>query len=330
MEKRLHTNWTKANGGKQLMAAAGGGFTLIELMIAMAISGVVLAAVYTAFNFQRQTHAGQRLRIEIQQNIRAAVTLMQRDIRMAGYDASWQDANRDGRHDSRDVDLIDNDCDGGADGADPGQDEAGDLARFTAAGAHHLQFRLDRARNGDFCDSQDRIGFGFSTTNDRNRDGIADAGSAPLGRSVGAGGLQPLAESLQAVSFGYAFDDDSGAADVDGEIDANGSNVIWAFDSNADGFLDMQLDSNADGLVDRADDLDGNGRIDDATLSPAVPINRIRAVQIWLLARTRLPLRDRLDTKTYVVGDKVLSFNDHYRRELLTTIVDCRNLGLRR
>ncbi len=307
-----------------------GGFTLIELVIAMAISSLVIAAVYTVFGFQQQTHAGQQSGIELQQNIRAALSLMQRDIRMAGYDASWQDANRDGRHDSRDLDLIDNDCDGGTDGADPGQDESGDLARFTAAGAHYLRFRLDRDRNGDFCDSQDRIGFGFSTTNDRNRDGIADTGSAPLGRSVGAGGLQPLAECFQAASFGYAFDDDNGAAAVDGEIDANGPNLIWAYDSDADGFLDMLLDSNADGVIDRADDLDGNGWIDDAALTPAVPIDRIRAVYIWLLARTRSPLRHHRESATYVVGNKVLSFTDHYKRELLSTVVNCRNLGLRR
>ncbi|MFZ1199332.1 MAG: prepilin-type N-terminal cleavage/methylation domain-containing protein [Desulfobacterales bacterium] len=327
MKKRLIA---KTTGEGQSGNTRCGGFTLIELMIAMTISGVVLAAVYTAFTFQQQTHTGQQLSIDIQQNIRAAFSLMQRDIRMAGYDATWQDANRDGRHDTRDLDLIDNDCDGRADAADPGQDEAADVARFTAAGAHYLQFRLDCQRNGDFCDSQDRIGFGFSTTKDRNRDGVADAGAAPLGRSVGAGGLQPLAENFQAVAFGYAFDDDNGAPAPDGEVDASGPNVIWAFDSNADGFLDTQLDSNADGIIDRADDFDGNGRIDDAALTPAVPINRIRAVQVWLLARTRSPLRNHRDTKTYVVGDKVLSFNDHYKRELLTTIVNCRNLGLRR
>jgi type IV pilus assembly protein PilW len=298
-------------------------------MIAMAIAGPVLTVVCASFGSQVRTHVGQQMTVEIQQNIRAAFTLMQHDIRMAGYDATWRDENNDGLHDFRDSDLIDNDCDGRADAADPGQDEAGDIARFTAAGAHYLQFRLDRSRNSDFCDSQDRIGFGFSTTRDRNRDGVADAGAAPLGRSVGAGGLQPLAENFQAVAFGYAFDDDHGAALPDGEIDTDGRNIIWAYDSDADELLDTLLDSNADGLVDSADDLDGNGRIDDEALTPAVPISRIRAVQIWLLARTRSPLRDHLDTDTYVVGDKVLSFSDHYKRELLTTVVNCRNLGLR-
>lgn len=320
---------TKSLAAKQPMCTLRSGFTLIELMIAMAIAGLVLTAVYAAFGSQLRTNVGQQMTVEIQQSIRAAVTLMQLDIRMAGYDAAWLDANTDGSHDFRNSDLIDNDCDGRADAADPGRDEAGDLARFTAAGAHYLQFRLDRVRNSDFCDSEDRIGFGFATTRDRNRDGVADAGAAPLGRSVGAGGLQPLAENFQAVAFGYAFDDDQGAALPDGEIDLNGRNIIWAYDSDADGFLDTHLDTNADGVVDSADDLNGNGRIDDAVLTPAVPINRIRAVQIWLLARTREPLRDHLDSHTYVVGDKILSFGDHYKRELLTTVVNCRNLGLR-
>ncbi|MGD8365383.1 MAG: prepilin-type N-terminal cleavage/methylation domain-containing protein [Desulfobacterales bacterium] len=314
---------------KQPTCTLCSGFTLIELMIAVAIAGLVLTVVYATFGSKQRTHVGQQMTVEIQQSIRAAFTLMQRDIRMAGYDATWRDENNDGSHDFRDSDLIDNDCDGRVDAADFGRDEAGNLARFTAAGAHYLQFRLDRARNSDFCDSEDRIGFGFSTTKDRNRDGVADAGAAPLGRSVGAGGLQPLAENFQAVAFGYAFDDDHGAALPDGEIDTNGRNIIWAYDSDADGLLDALLDSNADGVVDSTDDLDGNGRIDDAVLSPAVPINRIRAIQIWLLARTRSPLRDHLDTDTYVVGDKVLSFGDHYKRELLITVVNCRNLGLR-
>lgn len=326
MKRKRHA---KRIDKKQPACTLRSGFTLIELMIAMAIAGLVLTAVYAAFGSQLRTHVGQQMSVEIQQSSRAAFTLMQHDIRMAGYDATWRDDNNDGSHDFRDSDLIDNDCDGRADVTDPGQDEAGDLARFTAAGAHYLQFRLDRARNGDFCDSEDRIGFGFSTTKDRNRDGIADTGAAPLGRSLGAGGLQPLAENFQAVAFGYAFDDDHGAALRNGEIDTNGRNIIWAYDSDADGLLDTQLDSNADGVVDRADDLNGNGRIDDVALIPAVPINRIRAVQIWLLARTRSPLRDYLDSDTYVVGDKVLSFGDHYKRELLTTVVNCRNLGLR-
>jgi type IV pilus assembly protein PilW len=322
--------WTREVFSAHRETSFSGGFTLIELMIAMAVAALLFTAVYAAFGSQLRCHLEQQQTVDMQQNIRAAFALMQRDIRMAGYDATWRDDNSDGRHDLRNADLIDNDCDGRLDAADPEGDEDNDRAGFTAAYAHYLQLALDRGGDGDFCDSQDRIGFGFSTTRDRNRDGIADKGAAPLGRSVGAGGLQPLAENLQAVAFGYAFDDDYGTPITDGAIDTNGRAVVWAYDRDLDGFLDTRLDSNADGRIDSADDLDGNGRVDDAALTPAVPIRRIRAVQVWLLARTRSPLRNLSDTTTYVVGNKILRFGDGYKRVLLTTVVSCRNLGLRR
>ncbi len=64
--------------------------------------------------------------------------------------------------------------------------------------------------------------------------------------------MEPLAGSIQAVAFGYAFDDDGGAPDGLVDTDAGG-NIIWAFDSNADGLLDKQLDSNTDGVIDATD-----------------------------------------------------------------------------
>lgn len=305
------------------------GYTLVELMVALAISGILLAAVCLAFGSQQKTLSEQGMTVDILQSIRAAFSLMQHDIRMAGYDATWSDANDDGLDDRRSKDLIDNDCDGRVDGDDIGSNENDSLAHFTAAESYYLQFRLDRLRDGDFCDSEDLIGYGFSKTRDRNRDGVADAGAAPLGRSVGASGLQPLAEDIQAVAFGYAFDDDHGAAFPDGEIDTASDHIIWGYDADGDGFLDTLLDSNNDGSVTAADDLNDDGRIDDVGLVPVVPVKRVRAVAIWLLARTRAPLRGRHDRATYVVGDKIITPGDRYKRELMTTIVYCRNLGLR-
>ena len=295
----------------------------------MAISGFIFAAACMAFGSHQKTLTEQGMSVDILQSVRAAFSLMQHDIRMAGYDATWIDANDDGLDDKRDDDLIDNDCDGSADSADPGADEHQRMANFVAAQAHYLQFRLDRLRDGDFCDSEDLIGYGFSNSRDRNRDGIADDGAAPMGRSVGASGLQPLAEDIQAVAFAYAFDDDRGSESPDGNIDTAAGFVMWGYDADGDGNLDTLLDSNDDGIISSADDLNGDGWINDVHLVPVVPIDRVRAVRIWLLARTRAPLRAYRDTGTYVVGDKVFTPGDRYRRELLTTIVFCRNLGLR-
>jgi prepilin-type N-terminal cleavage/methylation domain-containing protein len=61
-----------------------GGFTIIELMIVLVISAVVTAAVYAIFITQQKTYAIQSGVTDMQQNARAALMLMVRDLRMAG------------------------------------------------------------------------------------------------------------------------------------------------------------------------------------------------------------------------------------------------------
>jgi len=64
------------------------GFTLIELLIGMAITSIVSAGIFTAFNSQQKIHIAQKQSVEMQQNLRAALLIMTSDIRMAGYDPS--------------------------------------------------------------------------------------------------------------------------------------------------------------------------------------------------------------------------------------------------
>jgi len=61
------------------------GFTLLELMVAMAIAAIVLAAIYAAFDVQMRRHTSEQQVVEMQQNIRAAMFLLKKDIRLAGY-----------------------------------------------------------------------------------------------------------------------------------------------------------------------------------------------------------------------------------------------------
>jgi len=44
------------------------GFTLIELMVAMAISVVVMAAIYQVYQSQQKAYVTQQMVIEMQQN----------------------------------------------------------------------------------------------------------------------------------------------------------------------------------------------------------------------------------------------------------------------
>ena len=62
------------------------GFTLVELLIAMAMSSIVLASVVAAYSSQVRSHVTQQMVADMQQNIRGAMYIMQREIRMAGYD----------------------------------------------------------------------------------------------------------------------------------------------------------------------------------------------------------------------------------------------------
>lgn len=61
------------------------GFTLIEVLITLAISGVIMTGVYTAFKSQQDSYLAQEQVAEVQQNIRASLDLLVRDLRMAGF-----------------------------------------------------------------------------------------------------------------------------------------------------------------------------------------------------------------------------------------------------
>jgi type IV pilus assembly protein PilW len=62
------------------------GFTLIELVIGLAISLILMGVAVSIFNVQRKSYIMQEQVTEMQQNVRVAMDMMIREIRMAGYD----------------------------------------------------------------------------------------------------------------------------------------------------------------------------------------------------------------------------------------------------
>jgi type IV pilus assembly protein PilW len=64
------------------------GFTLVELMVAMTVGLIVLAAIYNIFIVQNKSFDVEEQISEMQQNARAAMDIMTREIRMAGYDSN--------------------------------------------------------------------------------------------------------------------------------------------------------------------------------------------------------------------------------------------------
>jgi len=155
------------------------GVTLIEIMITIAISGIVLGAVFMVYTNQQKTYISSDHTAEIQQNLRAAVLIMASEIREAGCDPTGK-ANA-GIISASSVQL-----------------------HFTRDIAGH-PLKPDTMADGELDDRNEDIIFGFSSTNDANGDGIADAGSANLGRNTG-GGFQAIAEHIQAIEFRYILE----------------------------------------------------------------------------------------------------------------------------
>ncbi|HEV8662366.1 MAG TPA: prepilin-type N-terminal cleavage/methylation domain-containing protein [Candidatus Methylomirabilis sp.] len=69
----------------EAVTPARGGFTLIELLISAAVFVVILGAVYLVYTTSHTTYARGETRAEIQQTARAAMDLLAREVRMAGY-----------------------------------------------------------------------------------------------------------------------------------------------------------------------------------------------------------------------------------------------------
>ena len=70
---------------KETISKRQDGVTLIELVIALAISGVLIAGIYRMFIHQQKSYATQEQVADMQQNVRIAINRMLREIRMAGY-----------------------------------------------------------------------------------------------------------------------------------------------------------------------------------------------------------------------------------------------------
>lgn len=61
------------------------GFTLVELLIVMVIGAIVMAAGYASFISQQHAYRMTESVSDIQQNLRAAMLFIEKDLRMAGF-----------------------------------------------------------------------------------------------------------------------------------------------------------------------------------------------------------------------------------------------------
>lgn len=62
------------------------GFTLVEVLIAMAISGIVMGAIYGIFISSNRSYRTQDSTADAQQRVRVGIDFMAHDLRMVGMD----------------------------------------------------------------------------------------------------------------------------------------------------------------------------------------------------------------------------------------------------
>ena len=153
------------------------GFTLVELLVSMAMAGIVVGVIYAAYTIQIRIYTEQGKVAEMQQNIRGAVTYLRHEGVMAGYNP------RDERHASCGVP-------GGTTAVAPG---------VHTATASEFGFSMDLNGDGDCADTGENVTYTV----------YVDAANTPkLGRNdnTNAAAQQPVAEHITHIQFVYLFE----------------------------------------------------------------------------------------------------------------------------
>jgi len=325
---------TKKNLNKQ-------GFTLVELMVALAISLVVMGAIFLTFKSQQDSYIIQSQVTTMQQNMRAAMYMLTRDIQMAGYYTNF-----DGNQYTMDWDDLDGD---------------NEIIRPLIYARNNLNVAGD-----NIIDNTDVIVI-IKASNISGNFRQLTAGESATGSNVDAtlrnvdnlvaGKCALLVkENLSRAEF-FQVQEDTGAMNLIISLTENYGENDWIY--RADVIIYYVDDEDDPGDANDNDDpahpklrrknLGSNQgaqvvaenidnlqfRYLDSSTSPSTWVDdpsgsepNVRAVEISLLARTANTNRGYTDTNTYNIGDVSPTPNDAYRRKLLCSIVKTRNIGL--
>jgi len=178
------------------------GFTLVELLIYIALFGVLSTVIYNLFIQNFKTHFSQQNSMAMTQDLRASLGLIFRELRLAGYDPQ-------GSANSRFLDDTDDRYDTDADSIHFTMDINNDTDGYTPDG------NLFHADEPNKADANEDINYYLYTS----------GGIKKLGRRTGSSGNpQPVAENISGLTFTYTFAD--GGTGVPDETDGDATNDL--------------------------------------------------------------------------------------------------------
>jgi type IV pilus assembly protein PilW len=302
------------------------GFTLVELLMAIPLGLVLIAGIYATFKAQQASYLAQDQIGAMQQNLRGAMYVITRDLQMAGYLTSrdarsysldWDD--RGGVESKRPLIISGDNINAAGDGIKDNTDtivivKASDEGRPLRDEEEATGTRITlQAMDVDLNTSGKK--FGVLVKQDMSRADFFEVQSIAANTITLAGGLvNAYAEGdliFRVDIIIYKIDDDSTRPSLRRRNlgQDNGYQVVAENIDNMQ--LRYQLNSGT------------------WTDNPAGFEPNIRAVQVFLVARTAKPQRGYRDTATYkFANNPITNPNDGFRREVLSSTIKIRNLGL--
>jgi type IV pilus assembly protein PilW len=250
------------------------GFTLVELLITMVVSGLIMTGVYSAYVAQQRTATAQEQVTEMQQNIRAAMMILSSDLRMAGFDPTKKAK----------AEFVDSTGTSFSNGASP------ETLTAVASSAAQIAFTTDLDEDGSIDEQvEDVNGDGNKDMSEMEQVAYRLNGTNLQRYSTTTGIItwQTIAENIEAIEFSYLDEDGTVTADFDEVVAVDVS--ILAKAANPDPKFT-------------------NG-------TTYIPASGIATSTPW-------------DLNGPAVTGTANPPNDNFRRRLLITRIQCRNLGL--
>ncbi len=328
------------------------GFTLIELLIAIALGIVVLTVIFSTFKSQLNSYSLQSQVSMTQQNLRAALYMITRDMQMAGYytdfvhseySSDWDDNTATPDVAIRPLIYLVNDATGV-----PGVKDGTDIILIVKASDKHRELVMgesatkgDPASAGIFLTNWDKGGVSKAP---RDLDGDGDD---DLNYYAGAGHSKYGILVKKDLSRAEVFEIDSSNNFVfksgltenynEGDSIYKLNVIMYKIDNSDPAHPSLErrnigTDNSFTLIAQNIENLQFEFLLNDGSIVKNLDnlndIPLIRAVKVYILARSENEIKGYSDPNSYEMGSiGVFKPSDGYLRRLLSATIKTRNIG---